>query len=63
MFKGAESMVKIKLELYDWQIWALVRLLLEKVEGGGDGIANIRTYLELYDTFNNILVEENSINQ
>lgn len=56
-------MVKIKLELYDWQIWALVRLLLEKVESGGDGIGNIRTYLELYDIFNNILVEENSINE
>ena len=56
-------MVKVKLELYDWQISALIRLLLEKIESGGDGILNIRIYLKLYDIFNNILVEENIINE
>lgn len=53
---------KKQLGLYPYQIMMLQDLILKKIDMGGD-ISVIKYYIWLYDYFNDILLEENTINE
>jgi hypothetical protein len=53
---------KKQLELYLYQIMMLQDLILREIDRGGQ-ISVIKDYIWLYDYFNDILLEENTINE
>jgi len=53
---------KKQLELYPYQIMMLQDLILREIDRGGQ-ISVIKDYIWLYDYFNDILLEKNTINE
>jgi hypothetical protein len=53
---------KKQLGLYPYQIMMLQDLILREIDRGGQ-ISVIKDYIWLYDYFNDILLEENTINE
>jgi hypothetical protein len=53
---------KKQLGLYPYQIMMLQDLILKEIDRGGH-ISVIKDYIWLYDYFNDILLEENTINE
>ena len=53
---------KKQLKLHSYQIMMLQDLILKKIGRGGQ-ISVIKDYIWLYDYFNDILLEKNTINQ